>query len=276
MIQWFQSLIYGLLCGFTELLPVSSQTHGILLQCLFGISDLGGMLRIAVHLGVLLSLLLLYRPQIRRLNRERKIAAVPPRRRKRRPDPTTLLELKMLRTATVPMLLGFAVYPWVADQGQRLWFLGLALVLNGIVLYAPQFLPQANKDARNLSVLDSLLIGISGALAVIPGISRVGMLHSSATMRGTDRQYALQTTLLLCIAAIAIQIVIDLIYIFLSVSGVTFAMMLCTVTACAAAIVSSYFSILFIRFLAVNAGLFGFAYYSWGAAMLAFILYLAI
>lgn len=276
MLQWFQSLIYGLLCGFTEFLPVSSQPHGILLQRLFGVSDLSGLLVLAVHIGALLSLLLLYRPQISRLNRERKIAAVPPRRRKRQPDPMTLLDLKLLRTAAIPILLSFAAYPWVGDQGERLWILGLALMFNGIFLYLPQFMARANKNARHLTGVDSLLIGLGGALAVVPGVSRVGMLYSVAAMRGTDRQYGLQTALLLCIPALIIQLVFDAIVMFSSITGITLLSVVCTITACAASVVSSYFSILFIRFLSVNAGFSGFAYYSWGAAMLALILYLAI
>ena len=222
MVQWFQSLIYGLLCGFTEFLPVSSQPHGILLQRLFGISDFGGLLRLTVHIGALLSLLLLYRPQLSRLSRERKLASVPFRRRKRQPDSVTLMELRLLRTAAIPMLLGFAAYPWVGDQGERLWILGLALVFNGIFIYLPQFMVRSNKDARHLSGVDGLLIGLAGALAVFPGVSRVGMLHSAASMRGTDRQFGLQSALLLCIPALCLQIVFDGIVFFGSMSGITF------------------------------------------------------
>ena len=276
MLQWFQSLIYGLLCGFTEFLPVSSQTHGILLQRLFGVSDLGGLLPLMVHMGALLSLLLLYRPQISRLSRERKIASEHPRHRKRQPDQVALMDLKLLRTAAIPMLLGFVVYPWIGDQGERLWILGLALIFNGIFVYMPQFMVRSTKDARHMTGVDSLLIGLAGAFSVIPGVSRVGMLQSAATMRGADRQYGLQTALLLCIPALCMQIIFDCIVFFGSAAGITFVAVLCGVTACAASVASSYFSILFIRFLSVNAGFSGFAYYSWGAAMLAFFLYLVI
>ena len=276
MLQWLQSLIYGLVCGFTEFLPVSSQAHGILISRVFGISDFGGLLVLAAHIGALLALVLQYRPQLSRITRERKLASIPPRRRKRQPDPGTLLDLKVLTISAIPMMLGFIAYPWVGDQGQRLWILGLALIFNGIFLYLPQFMVRSNKTARHLSGVDSLLIGLCGALAVIPGISRVGMLYSCATMRGTDRQYALQTALLLCIPALVVQIIFDCIAVFLSITGVTFLAVICSITALAASCLSSYFCIIFIRFLSVNADFCGFAYYSWGAALLAFILYLAI
>ena len=276
MLQWFQSLIYGLVCGFTEFLPVSSQPHAALLSSLFGVSDLGGLLRMAVRIGVLLSLLLQFRPQIGRIARERKLAAEPPRRRKRQPDAFSLMEYKLIRTAAIPMLLGFLAYPWVGVHGDQLWVISLALVLNGIFIYTPQFMARANKDARHLTGVDALLIGLSGAAAVIPGVSRVAMLQSTASMRGTDRQYGLQTALLVCIPALFIQIILDTIVTFSALPTITFLVLICTITAFAAAVVTSYFSIIFIRFLSVNAGFSGFAYYSWGAAMLAFILYLAI
>jgi len=276
MLQWLQSLLFGLICGFTEFLPVSSLPHEILLSRLFGISDFGGMLTVAVHIGALLTLFLQYRPQLSRIDRERKIAAEAPRRRKRQPDTATLLDLKLLRIAAIPMLLGYAAYPWVGDQGQRLWILGLGLIVNGIFLYLPQFMVRSNKTARHLTGVDSLFIGLFGALAVIPGISRTGILHSAAAMRGVDRQYGLQTALMLCIPALLIQLVFDFAAVFISATGITFFTVICSVTALAASFLSSYFSIIFIRFLSVNADFGGFAYYSWGAALLAFILYLAI
>ena len=276
MLQWFQSLVYGLICGFTEFLPVSSQPHAVLLDRLFGVSDLGGILRLAVRIGVLLSLLLQFRPQISRISRERRLAAEPLRRRKRQPDAFSLMEFKLLRTAAIPMLLGFIAYPWVGVYGDRLWVIALALVLNGIFIYAPQYMARANKDARHLSGVDGLLIGLGGAVAVIPGVSRVAMLHSAASMRGTDRQYGIQTALLLCIPALILQLVFDSIVTFSALPAITFLTIICIVTAFAAAVFTSYFSIQFIRFLSVNAGFSGFAYYSWGAAMLAFVLYLAI
>ncbi len=274
-LNWFESLIYGLVCGFTEFLPVSSEAHGILLSRLVGVMDAGFAMRLAVHIGALISLMVAYGAQISRLNRERRIAAIPKRRRKRQPDATSILELRLLKTAAIPLLLGFSAYPWVGHQGLRLWILGLSLIANGIVLYIPQFLPGANKDARSMSRLDAFLIGFWGAVAVIPGISRVGAAVSAAHVRGVERQYGLQTVMLLCVPALIVFILIDIVCLFVTgFAGFSFFTVFTMITACAAAACSAYFGILLMRFLSVRIGYAGFAFYSWGAALFAFIIYL--
>lgn len=274
-LNWFESLAYGLISGFSEFLPVSSEAHGILFTRLLGVEDAGSGLRLGVHLGALLALLLVYRPQISRLSRERRIASTPARRRKRQPDLLSIMDLGLLKTAAIPLLLGFLAYPWVGDQGTRLWILGLALIVNGIILYVPQFMPGANKDTRTMSRLDALIIGLGGAVAVFPGLSRIGTTVSVSQMRGVERQYGLQCAMLLCIPALAVVLMIDVAELIISgFAGLSLGMMFCVATASAASALSAYFSIILMRFLSVKAGYSGFAYYSWGMALFTFILYL--
>lgn len=273
--NWFESIIYGLICGFTEFLPVSSQAHGILFSRLVGVLDAGHAMRFAVHVGALIGLMVLYGAQISRLNRERRIAAIPARRRKRQPDGASIMELNLLKIAAVPLILGFAAYPWVGNQGNRLWILGLSLIVNGIILYFPQFVPGANKDVRTMSRLDAFLLGLWGAVAVIPGISRIGATLSAGHIRGVERQHGLQTAMLLCVPALIVLSVIDIVYLFISgFAGFSFFTAIYMILACAASAFSAYFGILLMRFLSVRIGYAGFAFYSWGAALFAFIIYL--
>ena len=274
-LNWFESLIYGLVCGFTEFLPVSSEAHGILFSRLVGVMDAGYAMRLAVHIGMLIALMMLYGAQISRLNRERRIAAVPYRRRKRQPDGASILELSLLKIAAVPLVLGFVAYPWVGSQGNRLWILGLALVLNGFILYFPQFVPGANKDIRTMSRLDAFLMGLGGAVAVFPGISRMGATLSTAHVRGVERQHGLQTAMLLSAVSLVVYIAIDIVYLFATrFAGFSFFTVIYMILACGASAFSAYFGILLMRFLSVRIGYAGFAFYNWGAALFAFIIYL--
>lgn len=274
-LNWFESLIYGLVCGFAEFLPISSDAHGILFSRLVGVMDAGYAMRLAVHIGSLIGLMVLYGAQVSRLNRERRIAALPHRRRKRQPDAASILELNLLKIAAIPLLLGFIAYPWVGNQGNRLWILGLALFLNGIILYFPQFVPGANKDIRTMSRLDAFLVGLWGAVAVFPGVSRTGATLSAAHIRGVERQHGLQTVMLLSALALIVYIVIDIVYLFITrFAGFSFFTVIYMTLACAASAFSAYFGILLMRFLSVRIGYAGFAFYSWGAALFAFIIYL--
>ena len=199
------------------------------------------------------------------------------RRRKRQPDTTCLLDWRVLKTTAFVLLLGFIAYPWVGNQGQRLWILGIGLIVNGIILYVPQFMPGANKDARFITRLDAMAIGLGGALSVLPGISRVGAVSSAALLRGCHRDYSLHLTLLLSIPALCLLMLVNLAQmIAFGVPGFTFVSFLSMIVISIASFAGAMTGIHIMRFLSVKAGFAAFAYYNWGAALFTFILYLAI
>lgn len=272
-LTWFEYLLYGLISGFTEFLPVSAVAHQAIFINLTGGQD-HDWLRFAVHLGCLAALLTAFIPMLARFRRERKIARIPRNQRRRQPDFASLMEYRLLRTAAVSMLVVFIGYRFVYDLYERLWLLAIFLIINGIVLYLPQFLPSANKTAESMSSLDGMLIGLSTGAGIIPGISRVACGTSIALIRGADRQYAADYALLLGIPALAVMLIIDCIFgvgTAVSISGV---MIFGCITAAAAAFVSAYLAIYLVRFLAVRAGFSGFAYYCWGLALFVLIIYL--
>ena len=275
--SWLQSLIFGLFSGFAEFLPISSEAHMVLLGKLFGMQDPGSAMRFSVHFGAVLALALSCMPQISKIMRENRIASTPVRSRKRQPDTLCLLDWRVLKSAAFFLLIGFVAYPWVGTQGQRLWILCLGLVFNGIILYFPQFMPGANKDARSITKLDALLIGLSGAIGVLPGISRVGSLTSVASVRGCQKEYALHLTLLLSVPALCVLLLIELAQMLaFGIAGFTFLYFLGMITSTITSFFGAYFGIKIMRFLSVKAGYSMFAYYSWGAALFAVILYLAV
>lgn len=274
-LNWFQSLIFGLISGFSEFIPVSSEAQGVLVARFFGVKDVGQLLRLSAHLGCLIAVFIACRPHISRIIRERRIASLPHKQRKRQPDVNTLMDWRLLVTATIPMLAGFALYPWVGNQGSRLWILFITMIINGIVLYAPQFIPGANKLARNMNRVDGFLIGLSGAFGVVPGLSRVALLTSAASVRGTDREYALQTALLLCIPALLVLIAVEFSSILaFGIGGITVGTLICALCSFVSAFIGGCFGVVFVKFLSVRTGFSFLAFYCWGAALLSIILYL--
>lgn len=273
--NWLHSLVFGIVSGFGEFLPVSTDAHQMLFSVFTGAgSEMAGF-QLACRLGALLALLLSCRPQLERIRRERKLAAVPLKRRKRQPDQRTMLDVRVLKTAAVPALLSLAGYPFLRQHVSRLWILAPLMALNGLLVYIPRLLRIGNKDSRNLSAVDSFAFGLGGALGCVPGFSRVGCSSAALQMLGADRQAALELSLLLCVPVLTVLTVMDA-YLMVSTGVFTIAYILLYILAAAAAAVSAYFGILLVRFLAVHEGFSGFSYYCWGAAMLSFILYLMI
>lgn len=274
-INWLQSLFFGLISGFAEFLPISSEAHRRLFHLLTG-TEAYPLMNLAVHSGAFLALLLCCLPQISKLQRESRIASIPARRRKRQPDLRSMKDLRFLKTAVVPMLLGFAAWPFVKDAVSSLWLTAILLTVNGIVLYLSPYFPSGNKDSHSVSGLDAFLTGLAGALGAVPGISRLSVLTAAGQLRGCDRRYILDTGLLLCIPAMVVMIILDLVSLFTAGIAFSGSWLLPSALAGIIAFPAGYFAITFIRFLSVKVGFSGFAYYSWGAAMFTFILYLMI
>ncbi len=272
---WLESLFYGLISGVTEFLPVSSEAHRALFLELTGSQD-SALIRLAVHLGALISLLVACAPILSRLNRERRIAAEAKSCRRRQPDTRSMLDMRVLRTGLIPLLLCFVAWPFVKELQERQWLMAILLAVNGIFLYAPQFLPSANKDSQSMSSLDAAVMGLGAGAGVVPGLSRVGIATSLGLTRGVQRRHALDLSLLWSVPALAVLLVLDVVGIFGAVGAVTFFGILKSLLAGLAAFGSAWFGIFVMRFLSVRAGFAGFAYYSWGVALFSFILYLTI
>ncbi len=274
-LNWLQSLLYGAISGFAEILPIAPEAHRSLLLLLMG-AEKSHLVELAVHLSSLGALILGCWPQLVRLQKERRLAAIHPKKRRRQPDIRVLKDWRFLRTALIPLLLGFVLRLWTGDLEGKLWFLTLGLTVNGIALYLPPYFPSGNKDSQTVSGLDGLCIGLGGILGVIPGLSRMAGLTTAGLLRGCSRSYILDMALLLSIPALTVLCFIDILALILAGAAVTGALALAAALAALASFGAAYAGIAFIRFLAVKVGFSGFSYYSWGAALFAFILYLTI
>lgn len=273
--DWLSSLLYGALSGFSEFLPISSQAHQIIFIKLSGLGwDSQLPFRLFAHIGAMLALLFACWTRIAQLRRENRLASIPSRRRKRRPNAIILLEYRFLRAAAIPMLISF-VLPFVLPAAfDSLWFVSIALLLNGLMLYILQFVPTGNKEARSLSTADAFLTGVSGGIGRFSGCSSVAAMTGILKVRGFGWQYALESVLLLCVPVLAGNICVDLISLFTASSGIAFRYIFLYFLSGFASFAAASGGIAAMRFLAVKTGFSGFAYYCWGTALLAFILYL--
>ena len=270
-----ESLIYGVVSGASEFFPISMQAHQALTMQIFGISQREPLRDLLVHMAMILALFAACASSISRLRRDRKLITSVGRKRNRVYDTRGLYEYRLLKSAALPMLAGMLLYFATDKWESSLVYMALFLLVNGIILIVPEHIRQGNKDARSMSGLDSILIGSSGILSALPGISRVGTVISICSARGADRQHALNWALLLSIPALLLLCMYDIVSVFTGSLGViTFMQLLGWFLSAIGAFCGSYLSITVMRYLTVRVGYSGFAYYSWGAALFAFILYL--
>lgn len=271
-----ESLLYGLVSGLSEILPVSGTAHRQLMLQLLGESGEQGLLRLMIHIGILTALYYSCQNHILRMIRARKLARVPKRKRRRPLDVRSLMDLSLLKTMAVPVILALLVYNRASGLASRRILMSILLFINGIILYVPQFLPGSNRDSRTLSRVEGICMGLGGALSVIPGFSATGLIASVGNVCGVDKAYGLSMTLLLDMILIAGQLIYDVLAIASAgLAGITFLAVLGYIIAGIAAFAGAYVSIRILRALLKEHTLGVFAFYCWGLSLLTFILYLS-
>ena len=269
----FEHLIYGIVAGLTDILPVSEGAHSILLLKVLGAEAIGGLPVLLIHLGILAAVYLSSQSQLTKMARARRLARIPKKRRKRPLDIRSLMDSRFLGTMMLPVILVLLFYGRLSQIRFSLLAVAGLLFLNGIILYIPQFLPSSNKDARSLSRVEGLLMGLGGSLSVLPGMSGVGASVSVGSICGVERSYALNMTLMMNMAYLMGMIVYDILGLFQTGLGVlTFQLVIVYILAAAAAFVSSTLAIRVMRSLVSGVSYGLFSYYCWGIALFAFIL----
>lgn len=271
--NWWNSIVMGILTGAASVLPVSVEAHQRLLLKFLGFHEIPTLLGLAIHAGIFAALYLCCQNHILKMTRASKLARIPKKKRKRPLDTRSLMDLSLWKTMLLPVILGLFLYEKATALVSNFILMATFLFVNGVLLYIPQFLPSSNKDSRSLSRVEGLLMGLGGALFVIPGLSGMGAALSVASVSGVDRKYGLNMILLMNIGITAGRIVLDLMKLIsggldIPSIGVLVFYLLAAVFSFAA----TYLSVKILRNLAKENGFSVFAYYSWGLALFTFVL----
>ena len=272
--DWLWTVLYGFVAGLAEFLPLSSPAHQSISAALFGLAAAAPLRQFLIRGACLAGLLSSCGTDLNKLRRDGHMARLPARRRKRPVDSRSIATNRLLNVAVFPLVIGLVFYRRANMWVSSLAGITISLLINGILLFLPQYIRSGNKDGRNLSLLDGLLMGIAGAFSVFPGISRMSTIHFAASARGADKSYALQFALYLSVPALIVMLVFDAVAIFAGIEALSFLVIIQYLLAMVAAYFGSTFAISLMRSLAVRTGYGGFAYYCWGMALISMIIYL--
>ena len=272
-LNWMESVIYGFLSGLMDIVPLSAQAHRILLMKFFGISGGTDVMRLAVHIGVFGGLYYSCQSQIVRINRARALARVPKRRRKRPLDTRSLMDWSMLKTMLIPMVIGLFLYKYNTAMRDNLLLVAIFLLVNGIILYVPQFLPGSNLDSRTLTRLEGFLMGLGATASTLPGISAVGAAVSIGSVCGVERGFCLSMALMMNLALNLGLAIVDVFTLFTNGLGVfSFGILIRYLATGLTAFGGCLLGIKIMRILSGNHGYSGFAFYCVGLSLFTFIL----
>jgi len=272
-LSWFKSFLFGLFSGLLDILPVSAQAHSALMLKFFGMKASSDVMNLLIHLAVFAGLYYSSQKHLIRMNRARALARVPKRKRKRPLDVRSMMDWSLLKTMSIPALIGIYLRQHTAGIRDNLLLTALFLFLNGVILYIPQFFPTSNRDSRTLSRVEGLLMGLGGMASAIPGISAIGATSSIASLCGVDRLYALDMALMMNMAISAGLAFLDVLAIVANGLGtLSFWILIRYILSAAAAYCGTMLGIKLMRNLASGKGYTLFGVYCWGLALFTFIL----
>ncbi len=275
VIDWLCYIVIGFFSGLSQLMPASASAVEYLLSTVLDAEGYSSLIQGFVHIGCMGALLLRFGKHLGHLSRERHLARLSPRRRKRQPDVLAVLDGRLLAAALLPMLLCFFLCWLFRQRLEGLPLMILMLILTGIFAYIPPYFPGGNRDSRSLTRADGWLLGICAGLSHIPGLSGLGAALCAGQLRGCSRQYILDLVLILMMPALFCMTLLDGAAVAMAgFAELSFTKLVGGVLAGAAAFAGGCAGISIVRHLAVRTGFTAFSFYSWGLAILYFFIYL--
>jgi undecaprenyl-diphosphatase len=187
-VSLFQAALLGLVQGLGEFLPISSSAHLVLVPWFFGWTDPGLAFDVALHTGTLVAVVLYFWKDWWRLiikgftdvrSAEGRL-------------------FWYLAAASVPgAIVGYLLEKKAETVFRSPVLIALMLIVMGVLLYWADRRSAKNIEINNIAFGTSILIGISQALAIIPGVSRSGITMTTGLWMGLTRIGAARFSFLL-------------------------------------------------------------------------------
>lgn len=181
-----QAIILGAVQGLTELLPISSSAHLFLIPWLLKWPNTEAF-DVALHFGTLLAIgLFFFKDWIELIKGGYKTLV-----KKEKSKTGTMFWYIVL--ATIPGgVIGF-VLDHFSEQYKESFsenpvVIAIALIIMGIILYLVDKKSKSKTNYDELTLKQTFIIGISQALAFIPGVSRSGITMTTGRAMGVDRE----------------------------------------------------------------------------------------
>jgi len=189
MLTFLQAIILGIVQGITEWLPVSSSGHLVIVQQLFGLK-VPVFFDVLLHLGTLGVILVFFWKDIIEL-----IKVIIHRDFK---SEYGRLFIFILLGSIPTAIIGLVFHELLVSFFSNLLVVGVALIATGTLL----FFCERREGKKELTIRESLLIGLAQGLAIIPGISRSGSTIGLGLLSGIDRDKLIRFSFLLSVPAV--------------------------------------------------------------------------
>ena len=209
--EYLEFVLYGIIQGLTEFIPVSSTAHLKVISLLLGLDDPGTSLSAIIQLGSVFALGWYFRNDIFNLRSKSSIKNF-----------DYCVNEKLLTSiliGTIPIVfLGGSIKLFLPNFFDKILRSNISIALVSLFMAMYMYIADSSKkgsiNLNNHTYSDSFLIGFSQAFAIIPGFSRSGVTISTALISGWQRADAAKFSFLLGIPAISIAAIVEFIFSF--------------------------------------------------------------
>ncbi len=195
-----EALIFGIVQGISEFLPISSTAHIIIVELLLGYNFPGLAFEIYLHIASVFAVMLYFRRELwavitgffsyfSKQTAENRVHF--------------MFGIYIIVATAITGVLGIFLKFQVVDVMKTPAFIAAALAVTGTALILiERFKEYGNRREDKMTYLDAVLVGLAQTVAVLPGISRSGSTVIVALWAGLDRETAVRYSFLLVIPAI--------------------------------------------------------------------------
>ena len=196
------AILLGIIQGLTEFLPVSSSGHLEIMKTILGNKQVASqslLMTVVLHFATALSTIVIFRNEIIDI-----FKGVLLKKSKEDFQFSIKIILSMIPATIIGLVFNDEMESLFNNQ---ISFVGIMLILTGAILFLAD---KAKTTNKKVSFFDAIIIGLSQAIAIIPGVSRSGATISTAVLLGVDKEKAAKFSFLMVVPLIIGKILKDL------------------------------------------------------------------
>lgn len=185
--NWIEAVVYGVVQGATEYLPVSSSAHLALVPWLFGWNKPSFAFDVLVQLGTLIAVCVYLREDLRKIC----VAVVRGLLAKKPLEDPWARKGWLIVLATIPaVVIGLLIKDFVEEAFGNPTEVLVELFGTGVLLLVAEAIARKRANTKGIDAPKALWIGLAQAFAILPGISRSGSTIAGALAVGVSREEA--------------------------------------------------------------------------------------
>ena len=205
-----EAIVLGIVQGLTEFLPISSTGHILYVPALAGWPDPGAAFSAVIQLGTMAAVLVYFRGDLWRMAVAFVRSFGGEHQLWRSSDTDGRLGWYIV-LGTIPIaIVGLVFSDQIENNVRTLSLVAVVMILFSFVLMAADLKGAQDRDVKELTLKDGIIIGLFQALALIPGVSRSGSTISGGLFLGLDRESATRYSFLLSVPAVVLSGVFEL------------------------------------------------------------------